>query len=182
MNKQSTLIGILVFILLIFSNAIVLANSITFPEVGTVELPSNIEVSEDPSKNGVMNYNIRVYDNNIWRGATILGCQKVSELEHDFDNTEKIKDSLNKELDKIKNSNSNWTVLQVEPAKQIFRDGKIVYLSGAKVVYPYVAIVTNMDVYFFKTDCVNMVLVASADADAQYWRPIITKMLTNIHS
>jgi len=79
MSKQSILISILVFILLIFSNAIVLANSITFPEGVTLEIPANIEVSVNPLQNGVMTYILRVYDKNIWRQAFhLVNFQKQS--------------------------------------------------------------------------------------------------------
>ena len=64
----------------------------------------------------------------------------------------------------------------MEEARQVSSEGKMVYLSSMKIVAPF--IVSNRDMYLFKTDCVNSMVIDAADVDAQYWRSIILKMIT----
>ncbi|MBP2643770.1 MAG: hypothetical protein H6Q67_1657 [Firmicutes bacterium] len=112
--------------------------------------------------------------------APSISSSKFPKAERNFDNPEETKAILNEQVNKAKNIfiNNNCTVLQEEQAKQVFSDGKMFYLTSAKIVYPHLGIVNNRDMYFFKTDCVNAIIVDAADVDAQYWRSIILKMIT----
>jgi len=173
LTKQFHLI-LLVFSFLILSNSVVFANSITFPEIGTFVVPENIEVSEHQMKSGSMVYTLRVHDNTIWRGATILSVKKIPGI--DINNTDLCTRIINRSL----NVSGDVIKLETEQGRMVSIGGSKIFTGSMKLAYPETGVISSFELYIFKTDDTVMLGASFTDADAQYWRPILLNMLTHM--
>jgi hypothetical protein len=152
------------------------ANSVTVAGVGEVDFGPNITATENQDKNGNPVYSLQVKDGKVWRGAmlkapkTIPNSDKVSKMG--------LVEFLNKTVDKKISSNKDF--LDADKAKMMGQGNNAAVVSY-KIAAPNGGIIMNMDMMLVsKADGVEIITFTCADSDAEYWRPIIQKVVLGI--
>jgi hypothetical protein len=168
---------ILAFCLMLLICRPVAANPVVILGVGQVELGQDIVMTEGHDKKGELNYSFRVKDGAVWRGAILMPINNISSNE--FGNMVKTDVLLNRIIEeKISKSND---VLSTEKARRVMVGGRECATTTVKLGMPGAGIVANMDITIISgTDGLKMFGYMCADSDAQYWRPIMQKILASI--
>lgn len=168
---------ILVFCLMLLTCGSVTANPIVILGAGQVELGQDIIVTEVSDQKGDINYSFRVKDDAVWRAAMLMPISKVSPTDlRNFIKTDVFLDQIIAE--KISKDND---VLSTEKSRRMMLEGKEFATAILKLTIPSAGIVTNMDMTLIQgADGITMFTFMCADSDAQYWRPIMQKILVSI--
>ena len=168
---------ILVFCLMLLTCGSVAANPIVISGVGQVEFGQDIVVTEFYDKKGDINYSFRAKDGAVWRAAMLMPISNISST--DLSNIVKT-DALLDQIIEEGISKDNG-VLSTEKARLTMLGGKECSTAIVKLTIPSAGIVANMDMTLIQgADGLKMLAFMCADSDAQYWRPIMQKILVSI--
>jgi hypothetical protein len=163
----------LLFCLLLLTCHPAAANPVIILGVGQVELGNDIMVTESPDKKGNLNYGFKVKDGAVWRGAVLF---PISNIENgDILKPDAVLDRMMEER-----TNKDKDVLSTEKSKRITIGGKEFTTATAKFSASG-GLVANIDFIIIPgTDGMKQFGFMCADSDAQYWRPIMQKIASNI--
>lgn len=169
---------IIVFCLLLLSCGSVAANPVVILGVGQVELgQDNIVMTEGHDKKGDINYNFRVKDGAVWRGAILMPISNISTMQ--LGNMIKTDVLLNQVVEEKISKNTD--ILSTEKARRLVIGGKEIATTTIKFTMPGGGMVANMEMTIIpSTDGLKMVAYMCADSDTQYWQPIMQKIWANI--
>jgi len=168
---------ILVFCLMLLTCGSVAANPILIPGVGQIELGQDIVVTEFFDKNGDINYSFRTKDGAVWRAAMLMPISSISSTNlSNIIKTDVLLDQIIEE--KVSKGND---VLSTEKSRRMMLGEKEYATAILKLTLPSAGIVANMDMTLIQGAAgLKMIAFMCADSDAQYWRPIMQKILVNI--
>lgn len=152
------------------------ANPVMISGVGQVELGQDIIVTEGHDKNGDIKYSFRVKDGAVWRGAVLLPINILPSKGSDFIKTDVL---LNRILEEKASKDKN--TLSIEKARRVMVGGRECATTTVKFDIPDGGIIYNLDITIIpETDGLKMVSFMCTDSDAQFWRPILQKILNSI--
>lgn len=168
---------ILIFCLMLLTCGPVAANPLVILGVGQVELGQDIVMTEGHDKKGDINYSFRTKDGVVWRAAMLMPISNISSNElGNIIKTDVLLDRVIEE--KISKSKD---VLSTEKARRVMFGGRECATTIVKLAIPSAGIVANMDMTIISgADGLKMLTFMCADSDAQYWRPIMQKILVSI--
>lgn len=152
------------------------AKTVTFTGIGELDLPEDITVAEIVESNNNIDYFLKVRDGAVWRSAVVYPFKEFM-----YKDMDKIKpDSFLKLVtDHIGNNDPN--VFGIEKAKLITLAGREVATETFKLQVPSAGFIGNMELILitgsFET---KLFIFACADADTQYWRPILQNIFVSI--
>ena len=168
---------ILIVCMMVLTCLPVAANPVVIVGVGQVELGEDIIMTEDHDKKGSINYSFRAKDGEVWRGAILMPVSKL--VDNQFGDMLKMDVLLNRIIEEAARNNKD--IFSVEKARQLTVGGREFAISTLKVNIPSAGIVQNLDMVLIPgTTEIKMVAYACADSDAQYWRPIMEKIVVTI--
>ena len=167
---------ILLFCLLLLTSGAVSANPVDIQGIGQVELGKEITMTEVPDKKGDISYSFKVKDGTVWR-AVIL--KSINDMPNSISNNIiKMDGLLNKIADEKFSKKEDF--LSSEKAKLITLNGKEGATNTIKMSMPVAGIVVNMDtIIISEPSGLKLFMFMCADSDAQYWRPIMQKIVAN---
>jgi hypothetical protein len=153
------------------------ANSMTIAGLGEVDFGQNITATEKQDKNGNPIYSLQVKDGMVWRGAMLIPPKIIP----NSDQLSKIGlvQILNKMVDEKFSTNKDF--LAADKAKMLGQDSNGAAFVSYKNAISNGGVIMNMDLMLVsKTDGIAMIAFTCADSDAEYWRPIIQKVVLGI--
>ena len=153
------------------------ANPVMISGIGEVELGPDIVMTEGHDKQGELVYNFRVKDGEVWRGAMLMPLKDIP-----FNGVgDMIKTDvfLNKVIEEKISKDEN--VLSTEKAKRIMVGGKECATAAVKMGIPEGAIIANLDMTMVSgSNGIRIFCYMCADSDAEYWKPVMQKILAMI--